>query len=384
MLKGVSMSRAFTLVKTDLASAARLGVLHTRHGDVPTPIFMPVGTQGTVKALTPVQLQELGARIILGNTYHLNLRPGSDLIHQLGGLHTFMGWSGPILTDSGGFQVFSLAQLREVTDEGITFRSHLDGARVHLSPPRVVEIQDELGSDIAMVLDECPPAEASAAEVQTAVHRTLAWAAQCNAEAGRRGWAESGRHLFAIVQGGRYPELRQHCAESLVAQDFPGYAIGGVSVGESEAAMLEQVGLCTPLLPAAKPRYVMGVGTPVQLLKMIALGADMFDCVMPTREARHGLVYTRHGRLNLKNNRFRDDPEPIDAEAANYVTRTFSRAYLRHLLLANEMLAGTLLSYHNLHFFLGLMEQARSHLATGDFLAWSEAWIATYLAGEQA
>lgn len=372
------MDKHFQLLARDPASAARRGRLRTRHGVVETPIFMPVGTQGTVKAVTPVHLREVGAQIILGNTYHLNLRPGPELIGQMGGLHKFMGWDGPILTDSGGFQVFSLAKLREIREDGIAFQSHLDGAPCFLGPREVMSIQSSLGSDIAMVIDECPPFPCTRDEAASAVTRSRRWAGDCLGIARASGFLDAGHHVFAIVQGSTFADLRREAAEALSALDFPGYAVGGVSVGEPEPEMLHQVGATTPYLPEDKPRYTMGLGTPPQLLKMTALGVDMFDCVMPTRVARNGLVFTPDGPFNLRNERFRDDPRPIVEGMDNYTCRNFSRAYLRHLHLSGEMLAGTLLTIHNLHFFLDLMSQARAHIEAGDFTPWSAAWIARY------
>ena len=375
------MSAHFTLLKTDPVTAARRGRLTTRHGVVETPIFMPVGTQGTVKAVTPAHLREIGAQIILGNTYHLNLRPGSELIRDLGGLHAFMGWEGPILTDSGGFQVFSLAKLRRVRDEGITFQSHLDGATIFLGPREVMTIQQNLGSDIAMVLDECPPWPGEREVCQRAVGRSHRWARECLAAARDLGMPAAGQLVFALVQGSICDDLRREAAEALTALDFPGYAIGGVSVGEPEPEMFRQVAATTPHLPADKPRYTMGLGSPPQLLKMIALGVDMFDCVLPTRCARNGQVFTPDGPMNLRNEQYRADPRPVVEGLDNYTCRHFSRAYLRHLTLANEMLAGTLLTIHNLHFYLDLMAQARAHLEAGDFDPWHRAWIEHYEGG---
>ncbi len=375
------MPGAFTLLQTDTATAARRGRLRTRHGEIETPIFMPVGTQGTVKAVTPAHLREIGAQVILGNTYHLNLRPGSALVGELGGLHRFMGWDGPILTDSGGFQVFSLAKLREVREDGVAFQSHLDGARLFLGPREVMEIQANLGSDIAMVLDECPPWPCSRGACAAAVERSRRWAGDCRRIAEDSGFLAAGHHLFAIVQGSTFDDLRREAAASLAALDFPGYAIGGVSVGEPEPEMLKQVGATVPFLPADRPRYTMGLGTPPQLLKMVALGVDLFDCVLPTRVARNGLAFTPAGPVNLRNERFRADPAPLVEGLDNYTCRHFSRAYLRHLVLAGEMLAGTLLTIHNLHFFLDLMAQARRHIEAGDFGPWHRAWIARYEGG---
>jgi queuine tRNA-ribosyltransferase len=343
---------------------------------------MPVGTRATVKSLTPAQIRETGAQIILGNTYHLNLRPGPDVVRALGGLHAFMGWDGPILTDSGGFQAFSLAKLRRTDEDGVTFQSHIDGATVRLGPRECFDIQDALGSDIAMVLDECPPWPSDHATAATAVERSLRWARRFLGHALDAGFLESGRLVFGIVQGSIHADLRRECALGLVEMDFPGYAIGGVSVGEPEAEMLAQVAASTPHLPVFKPRYVMGVGTPPQLLRMVALGADMFDCVMPTRLARHGTFFTPDGPRNIKNERFRTDPRPPVEGLDNYTCRHFSRAYLRHLHQSGEMLGATLLSLHNIHFFQDLMAQARHHIELGDFPAWSAAWIARYEAAE--
>jgi queuine tRNA-ribosyltransferase len=368
----------FKLLTTDSATSARRGQLTTLHGTVETPIFMPVGTQGTVKAVTPAHLREIKAQIILGNTYHLSLRPGSPLIRQLGGLHRFMGWDGPILTDSGGFQVFSLAKLRDIREEGVAFQSHVDGARHFLGPAEVVRIQRDLGSDIAMVLDECPPWPCERDACAAALARSYRWAVRCKAEADRIGFLEQGHHLFGIVQGSTYDDLRRESAESLAGLNLPGYAVGGVSVGEPEPEMLKQVGATTPFLPKDKPRYTMGLGTPPQILKMIALGVDMFDCVLPTRVARNGLVFTPEGPMNLRNERFREDPRPIVEGMDNYTCRNFSRAYLRHITLAGEMLSGTLLTIHNLHFFLDLTAQARAHIEAGDYGAWSLSWIKRY------
>ncbi len=373
-------SAHFDLLKTDTATAARRGRLRTRHGVIETPIFMPVGTQGTVKSLTPAHLREIGAQIILGNTYHLNLRPTSELIGELGGLHKFMGWDGPILTDSGGFQVFSLAKLRKMHDDGVEFQSHLDGKSLFLGPREVMAIQKNLGSDIAMVIDECPPWPCERDATAEACARSLRWAKQCKQIATDSGFLAEGHHVFAIVQGSTYDDLRREAAESLAALDFPGYAVGGVSVGEPEPEMLKQVGATTPFMPADKPRYTMGLGTPPQLLKMIALGVDMFDCVLPSRVARNGLVFTPDGPINLRNEKFRTDPRPISEEVNNYTSR-FSRAYLRHLTVAGEILSCTLLTLHNLHFYLDLMAQARAHIEAGDYATWHRTWVARYEAG---
>jgi queuine tRNA-ribosyltransferase len=373
-----NMASHFQLVGKDASTGARRGRLTTLHGVVETPIFMPVGTQGTVKAVTPVHLRDIGAQIILGNTYHLNLRPGSELVRDLGGLHRFMAWDGPILTDSGGFQVFSLSKLREIRDEGVAFQSHLDGSKLFLGPKEVMGIQANLGSDIAMVLDECPPWPVDKDACALACRRSLRWATRCREIAVESGFLVSGRLVFAIAQGSTYDDLRREAAEALTALDFSGYAVGGVSVGEPEDEMLKQVAATTPHLPADKPRYTMGLGTPPQILRMIALGVDMFDCVLPTRVARNGLAFTPEGPINLRNERFRSDPAPIVEGMDNYTCRNFSRAYLRHLVTSNEMLGGTLVTIHNLHFFLNLMEQARSHIEAGDYGPWHESWIRRY------
>ncbi|MBR4598034.1 MAG: tRNA guanosine(34) transglycosylase Tgt [Opitutales bacterium] len=367
----------FELLKTD--GGARRGRLCTPHGKIETPIFMPVGTQATVKGLSPWQIEETGAQIILSNTYHLNIRPGSKLIEKFGGLHGFMKWEKPILTDSGGFQAFSLSSLRKISEEGIEFKSHLDGAKLFLSPEGCMQIQRELNSDIRMVLDECIPYPCEKRACQKSVERTLRWAKRCK----KCHDAFADKNLtFGIIQGGIYPDIREMCAKELADMDFPGYAIGGVSVGEPEEEMLKQVEASTKFLPDQKPRYVMGVGTPVQLLKMIALGADMFDCVMPTRLARHANAFTSRGIINLKNSRFKEDAEPLDCSIQSPASK-FSRAYIRHLMVSGETLGGTLLSIHNISFFLDLMKQAREHIEAGDFLAWSQSWIERYQSGEK-
>lgn len=376
------MSDHFQVKARDAATSARRGTLQTLHGAIETPIFMPVGTQGTVKAVTPAQLDEVGSQVILGNTYHLHLRPGSELVRDLGGLHKFMGWTKPILTDSGGFQVFSLAKLRRISEEGIAFQSHLNGEDVFLGPREAMQIQWNLGSDIAMVLDECPPYPCERDACRQAVERSVRWARQCLELSTESGFLQSGHHLFAIVQGSNYEELRQECAEALREMPFPGYAVGGVSVGEPEPEMLSQVAATTRHLPEDKPRYAMGLGTPAQMLKMIALGVDMFDCVMPTRVARHGTAFTPIGPVNLRNERFRSDDRPLVDGLDNYTCRSFSRAYLRHLVLAGEILASTLLSIHNLHFFLDLMRQAREHIEAGDYGSWHKTWIGRYESGQ--
>lgn len=378
------MKEAFELIATDPSSSARRGRLNTVHGSIETPIFMPVGTQGTVKGMTPKQLLEIDAQIILGNTYHLNLRPGSELIRDFGGLHRFIGWNRPILTDSGGFQAFSLAKLSKITDKGIAFQSHLDGSNVFLGPSEVMAIQSNLGSDIAMVIDECPPWPCDKSACERAVERTERWARECLKVANDLGSLERGQQVFAIAQGSTFEDLRRQSAEALAAMDFSGYAVGGVSVGEPEPEMLHQVGVTIPYLPKNKPRYTMGLGTPPQVLKMVGLGVDMFDCVLPSRVARNGAFFTRDGMMNIRNARFTKDSGPLVEGLDNYASAQFSRAYIRHLTIAKEMLGCTLLTLHNLHFYLDLMAQARSHIEQGDFASWSRGWIERYESGNAA
>lgn len=371
----------FRIKNKSTKSRARRAILKTPHGEIQTPVFMPVGTQGTVKSLTPRQIEECGTQVILGNTYHLNIRPTSELIARMGGLHAFMNWNKPILTDSGGFQAFSLSKLRKISEDGISFNSHIDGANLFISPESCMRIQRNLGSDISMVLDECIPYPCPRAKCEASVGRTMRWAKRCLDEYRRLEMPAKGLLAFAIVQGGCWEDLRKACAQSLSGMDFPGYAIGGVSVGEPESEMLEQVDWSASALPPDKPRYVMGLGTPPQILKMIALGADMFDCVMPTRLARHAVAFTLDGEINLKNARFAEDPAPLDENIDSYASN-FSRAYIRHLVKANEMLACTLLSIHNIRFFQILTCQAREHIESGDFEEWSAAWISRYEAGQ--
>jgi queuine tRNA-ribosyltransferase len=353
---------SFRLLACD--GAARRGEITTPHGSVSTPAFLPVGTQATVKGLAPDAVRAIGADIVLANTYHLMLRPGAERIAVLGGLHAFMRWPRAILTDSGGFQVMSLAQLRRVEDKGVTFRSHLDGATVELSPERAVEIQNLLGSDIAMQLDECVRLPAASAELRRAMHLSLAWA-----ERSKRAFegAPAGRALFGIVQGGDDPALRAESARVLTDIGFDGYAVGGLAVGEPQEVMLRVVAEVAPALPADRPRYLMGVGTPEDLVEAVARGIDMFDCVLPTRNGRHGLAFTRFGAVNLKNARHAEDARPIDAAAACPATRDFSRAYLHHLVRANEMLGAILLTTINLAYYQELMAGMRAAIAAGTF-----------------
>ncbi|HEY1246566.1 MAG TPA: tRNA guanosine(34) transglycosylase Tgt [Hyphomicrobiaceae bacterium] len=363
---------SFKLLATD--AGARLGEIATPRGVIRTPAFMPVGTAATVKALYPDQLEAAGADVILANTYHLMLRPGAERIARLGGLHAFMRWRRPILTDSGGFQVMSLAKLRRIEDDGVTFQSHIDGATHGLSPERAVEIQCLLGSDIMMQLDECVALPASYDETARAVDRSLAWAARCQRAFAARlaaGLARPGQALFGIVQGGTDPGLRRRSAEALVAMDFPGYAIGGLAVGEPHEAMIETLALTAGLLPADKPRYLMGVGTPVDLIEAVARGADMFDCVMPTRSGRHGQAFTWAGRINLRNARHAEDPAPLDPASSCPAACDYSRAYLHHLVKSEEYLAAMLLSWANVAFYQQLMAAMRAAIAERRFSAWA-------------
>jgi queuine tRNA-ribosyltransferase len=362
------MTFSFQLKKTD--GGARRGEFTTSHGRVQTPAFMPVGTQATVKGLTPEDVRATGAEILLGNTYHLMLRPGAERVAELGGLHKFMNWDGPILTDSGGFQVMSLSQLRKLDENAVTFRSHLDGAMFTLTPERSIAIQALLGADIVMQLDECLKLPADRSEIDRAMQLSLRWA-----ERSKRAFEEKaakGAALFGIVQGGDDVGLRQQSAKALTDIGFHGYAIGGLAVGEPQDVMLKIVEETTPALPADKPRYLMGVGTPDDILEAVARGIDMFDCVMPTRNGRHGLAFTRFGALNLKNARHATDPAPIDAESEHAPTRTYSRAYLHHLVKANEMLGAILLSSINLAYYQALMRGIRAAIETGTFPAFRQ------------
>jgi queuine tRNA-ribosyltransferase len=358
------MSDPFSFRRISTDGAARRGEITTPHGTAQTPAFMTVGTQGTVKGVTVDELRRTGAEIVLGNTYHLMLRPGAERIAALGGLHTFMNWSGPILTDSGGFQVMSLSELRKITDHGVTFRSHIDGDMVELTPERAIEIQALLGADISMQLDECIKLPSPRAEIDRAMRLSLGWAERC-----KRAFENvpAGRALFGIVQGGDDAALRAESARGLTEIGFHGYAIGGLAVGEPQETMLTIVEEIAPLLPADRPRYLMGVGTPDDLLESVARGIDMFDCVMPTRNGRHGAVFSRHGVINLANARHRDDPRPIDEASTHEPTRTYSRAYLSHLIRVNEMLGQMLLSAINLAYYQSLMAGMRDAIAQRRF-----------------
>ena len=352
--------------------AARAGVLHTPHGELPTPIFCPVGTQATVKAVTPAQLADMGAVMVLANTYHLYLRPGADLVAELGGLHAFMQWDGPILTDSGGFQVFSLAEMRKIDENGVTFKSHIDGSMHRFTPEVSIGIQEKLGADIIMCFDECAPPTDRDYNIR-ALARTHAWAERCQAAQSR-----SDQALFGIVQGGIFPDLRAMSARFLSALDFPGYAIGGLSVGETKAEMHAMLEVVEPLLPANKPRYLMGVGSPEDLINGIARGVDIFDCVLPTRLARHQAAMTRRGRVNLMNTTHTHSAAPIEDGCQCYTCQHFTRAYLRHLIVAKEMLAATLISIHNLSMLLTLVRDARIAILAGDFSSFSAEFLANY------
>ncbi len=368
----------FTLLQTDTATRARRGRLQTTHGVIETPIFMPVGTQGTVKALDPRELRELEAQIILGNTYHLSLRPGMEIMKKMGGLHKFMGWDGPILTDSGGFQVFSLAKIRKIQEHGVAFQSHIDGSPLFLGPKEAMEIQRIIGSDIAMVLDECPPHAAPEKQLREAVDRTVRWAAECLEQP-----RAEGQLYFAIAQGGTNKALREECAKRLVDLNFDGYAIGGVSVGETEAEMYEAVEYAEPHLPADKPRYAMGLGKPPQLLELVARGVDMFDCVLPTRIARNGTAFTRQGALTIKASYNKGNEGPIEEGCDCYACQNFSRAYIRHLFHAQEILSLRLLTIHNVRMYLRLMNDVRSHIEAGTFAEFRKEFVAGYVPSEK-
>jgi queuine tRNA-ribosyltransferase len=340
---------------------------------IDTPVFMPVGTQGTVKAMLPEGLKQSGAQIILANTYHLFLRPGHELIERMGGLHRFMNWDRPILTDSGGFQVFSLGKLRKISEEGVRFQSHLDGSSHLLTPEVATAVQEALGADIIMAFDECIPFPADRAYVQESTRRSSRWAKRCK-QARRQG---DGSALFGIVQGGMHPDLRAASVADLVEIGFEGYAVGGLSVGEEAELMYQMMDCTLPLLPQARPRYVMGVGTPENLIEGVHRGVDMFDCVMPTRNARNGVLFTSFGKLSIKQARYQEDPLPIDPACDCYVCRNYSRAYLRHLYQSNEILASMLNTQHNLHYYLGLMRGAREAIAVGKFAEYRQQFYAT-------
>jgi queuine tRNA-ribosyltransferase len=369
---------SFDLLATDSASSARVGVMHTAHGDVQTPVFMPVGTQATVKAMSPADLEVCGCSIILANTYHLHLRPGSDLVRDAGGLHRFERWNHPILTDSGGFQVFSLKDISKASDEGVQFQSHIDGSRHFFSPESVMEIQHNLGADIIMAFDECPPSNAPADKVKKAVDRTLGWARRC-VEAHARTPLQHGygQALFPVVQGGTVLELREACARELTSLDLPGYAVGGCAVGESNEVMYSVVEHTAKHLPQGKPRYLMGVGMPQDIIECIARGIDMFDCVLPTRDGRTGTAYTWAGKVQIRNACHRRDFDtPLDPACTCYCCANFGRAYLRHLYVAGEILGMHMLTLHNIHFFMDLVRQAGQRIGDGTFGAWKREVLA--------
>ena len=373
----------FTISATD--GSARAGSFHTPRGEVPTPHLMPVGTLGTIKGLTPEEVGATGARMVLANAYHLYLRPGHELINTLGGLHSFMRWPRPILTDSGGYQVFSLAAIRKINDDGVEFRSHIDGSRHLFTPEAVVEIQRALGSDVTMALDECPPGGSDLNAASAAADRTLSWLDRATRHFGRigaGGGAHSPQVLFPVLQGGIFPGLRRdHARRVLDSGDFSGFGIGGLSVGEPKPAMWEVLDALDGVLPTDRPRYLMGVGYPDDLLEAIARGCDLFDCVAPTRNARHGTVWTRtEGQVNLKAARFREDVRPIDEDCDCPACASYDRAYLRHLVVAGEWLAPRLLSLHNLRFLQDLVQEARRRIAGGEFASWSSSWLARYRA----
>jgi queuine tRNA-ribosyltransferase len=360
----------FTLEHTDAHSRARAARLVLPHGEVQTPVFMPVGTQATVKSLTSRDVDELGAQMLLGNTYHLHLRPGSELISRAGGLHAFMGWHKPILTDSGGYQVYSLARLRRLSNDGVTFQSHIDGSACTFTPEKVVQIQEQLGVDIMMQLDECPPAHAAKKDIERAVDRSLNWARRS-----RDAWSRSTGVLFGIAQGGLHDDLRCKSIEHLVALELPGYALGGFSVGENMHEAYPVIERAAGRLPVAAPRYLMGIGFPEDIVRAVAAGIDMFDCVLPTRCARNGMCFTSRGRLRIKNARYRNDMAPIDEACTCYTCRTFSRAYLRHLCMAHEITGSVLMTIHNIHYYLELCRQMRSAILADSFKAFSDGFF---------
>lgn len=360
----------FEVVKKDRTSQARLGWICTEHGEITTPVFMPVGTQASVKSLTPEDLLDLKAEIILCNVYHLYLRPGHEVIKRLGGLHRFMHWELPILTDSGGFQVYSLSNLNKVVNEGVEFQSHLDGSRHFLTPQMAIEIQEALNSDIMMCLDECIPYPASYDYALSALVRTTAWAQKC-----KETKSKDTQALFGIVQGGMYADLRERSAREIIEVGFDGYALGGVSVGETKALMYEMIDATIPCLPGDKPRYIMGVGTPADLVRCVGSGIDMFDCVLPTRNARNGMLFTSSGKVIIKNARHAEESIPVDEHCDCYTCRNYSRAYLRHLYMAGEILSARLNTIHNLHFYFTLMKEMREAIHEDRFAAFSAAFL---------
>ncbi len=373
------MSTAFTFNNHASDGAARCGEISTPHGKIATPAFMPVGTAATVKAMLPQTVRETGAEIILGNTYHLMLRPGAEEVAALGGLHAFMNWKGPILTDSGGYQVMSLAKLRKMSEEGVTFQSHIDGSTHELTPERSIEIQCLLGADIQMVFDECTPYPCEKEEARSSMELSMRWAGRSKAAFAEHG--KSGQALFGIVQGGVHPDLREASAKALLELGFDGYAIGGLAVGEGQDLMLQTLNVTAPFLPEDRPRYLMGVGTPEDLILSVARGADMFDCVMPTRSGRHGQAFTWDGKVNLRNARYADDPRPLDETSGCPAARDYSRAYLHHLVKAREILGAMLVSWANVHFYQDLMARMRNAIREGCFESFAQETVARLNAG---
>ncbi len=368
------MALEFELLKEASDCKARLGKIKTKHGEIETPVFMPVGTRATVKTMTPEELKGLGASIILGNTYHLFLRPGHDIVKEAGGLHKFMNWDRPILTDSGGFQVFSLGDLRTITEEGVEFRSHIDGSKQFISPEKSMEIQNALGSDIMMAFDECTPYPATYEYAKESMERTSRWAKRCKDY--HQDW--DNQALFGIVQGGMYKDLRAESAKQITDLDFPGYAIGGLSVGEPKELMCEMLDFTTPLLPKDKPRYLMGVGTPDYLFEAVIRGVDMADCVMPTRIARNGTVMTANGRVNIRNAKYKRDFSKLDEECDCYTCKNYTRAYIRHLFNVDEILGARLATIHNLYFLINLMDNIREAIREDRLMEYKEEFYSKY------
>lgn len=358
---------------------ARVGLLHTPHGVVPTPVFCPVGTQATVKTLTPRDLEEVGASLLVANTYHLHLRPGADIVAAMGGLHSFMRWDGPILTDSGGFQVFSMGHLREIDDGGVTFRSHIDGSEHRLTPEKSIAVQEQLGADIIVALDVCPPYPSDREHNVLALERTHRWAERC-----LHAQTRDDQMMLGVVQGGTFADLREESAQYLVPLDFPGYAIGGLSVGEPKALMHDMLDVTMPLLPEEKPRHLLGVGSPEDIFQGVARGVDIFDCALPTRVARNGTFFTREGRLNIRNAQYHDDPSPVMEGCSCYCCRNFSRAYLRHLVIGKEILGLHLATLHNLHFMLSLMGEIRDAVKEGRFADLKAEFLGGYRVADYA
>lgn len=364
----------YELIHRDKYTGARRGVIHTPHGDIQTPVFMPVGTQAAVKCMRPEQVKDMGAEIILSNTYHLYMRPGHDLIKEAGGLHKYMNWDRAILTDSGGFQVFSLGRLRKITEEGVSFQSHIDGSSHMLSPEKCMEIQQALGSDIMMAFDECAPYPADREYIEDSMRRTMRWLERCKAAWTNR----ESQALFGIMQGGVFKDLRRESAETIVDMDLPGYAVGGLSVGEPKDLMLDVMDDCVERLPENKPRYLMGVGTPDYLFEAVERGIDMCDCVEPTRIARHGIATTSHGRINLKNAQYTRDFTPLDDECDCYACRHYSKAYIRHMIKAGETMGPMLLSEHNLHFLINMMKNIRKAIEEDRFMEYKKEFYEKY------